>query len=151
MARRNAPLTRCLLDACMVLLGKASMTESCGSKMRPLQAGLRRCREGGRRSRYIFGGLDERDRAMMPDQSFEGGSSEGTVAAGFAPLEIRVDTVGSLVTPADRNGVYALKCGHGVVDDARLLGLSESMDCVGVMWKTARGVAALPTLAYREA
>lgn len=48
------------------------------------------------------------------------GSSSGSaagVAAGFAPMSLGTESDGSIVMPACRAGLYALKITRGTVDD----------------------------------
>lgn len=72
-----------------------------------------------------------------------GGSSTGSavaVAAGFSPLAMGTETVGSIVTPSTRAGLYALKLIHGSLDTTGVYALSEFFDCVGPMAKSAADV-----------
>ncbi|KAK4546801.1 hypothetical protein LTR36_001533 [Oleoguttula mirabilis] len=112
-AKRTAPLLQHLLDSGMILLGKANLTEFCGLKMKGHTPGWSPM-GGQTQSPYIYGGLEPGEKLI--GHSSAGGSSSGSasgVAAGFAPLSIGTECCGSLITPANRAGVYALKCGLG--------------------------------------
>ncbi|KAK5112081.1 hypothetical protein LTR85_011662 [Meristemomyces frigidus] len=140
-AKRTAPLIEHLLDMGMILLGKANLTEFCGLKMKGLTPGWSPM-GGQTQSPYIFGGL-EPDEKLIGHSSI-GGSSSGSasaVAAGFAPLSIGTECCGSLITPANRAGLYALKCGLGEVNAAGSFGYTDCLDCIGGMAKSAADLA----------
>lgn len=64
------------------------------------------------------------------------GSSTGSavaVASGFSTLAIGTDTIGSLITPANRAALYALKPTAGVVPMDGIFNLSKTFDAVGGM------------------
>lgn len=140
-AKRTAPLLQHLIDnQGMILLGKANLTEFCGLKMQPLQPGWSPA-GGQTQNPYVFGGLNEAEAGKMLPQSGPGGSSSGSgagVAAGFAPLSIGTECVGSVVTPSNRCGLYALKAANGEVDDSGGFAYTDCIDAVGIMAKSAR-------------
>lgn len=85
------------------------------------------------------------DRARTP-----GGSSSGSaagVAAGYAPLALGTQTVGSIVRPAAFCGIAAYKPTHGRVPADGVLPYAPSVDCVGLLGRDlewlARGAASL--------
>jgi amidase len=83
-----------------------------------------------------------------------GGSSTGSavsVAAGFAPLAIGTETIGSIVTPTGRAGLYALKPTVGDVDMGGILGISTAFDSTGPMAKSARDLLPLVELMLKTA
>lgn len=127
----------------MIVLAKANMTEFCGIKMKGLTPGWSPL-GGQTQSPYVVGGLAAND--VLLGNSSAGGSSSGSavgVAAGFAPLSLGTEAVGSVVTPANRAGLYALKCSQGSVDASGNFNFSDCVDCVGVMAKCASDVALL--------
>lgn len=78
-----------------------------------------------------------------------GGSSTGSavaVAAGFSPLSLGAETVGSIVTPTVRAGLYALKPTVGVQDATGMYRMTEFYDSPGPMGKCAADVLALSEL-----
>jgi amidase len=75
-----------------------------------------------------------------------GGSSTRSavgVSAGFAPLAIGTETIGSLVVPADRAAIYTLKPTLGMVSQEGLIPVSHLYDTAGPMTKCARDLALL--------
>lgn len=75
-----------------------------------------------------------------------GGSSTGSavaVAAGFSPLAMATETIGSIVTPSTRAGLYALKPTAGVQDTTGLYTTTDFFDSPGPMAKSAADVRVL--------
>jgi len=72
------------------------------------------------------------------------------VAAGFAPLSIGTETIGSIVTPTCRAGLYALKPTVGDVDMEGILGISTFFDSAGPMAKSARDLLPLVELMLKK-
>jgi aspartyl-tRNA(Asn)/glutamyl-tRNA(Gln) amidotransferase subunit A len=80
-----------------------------------------------------------------------GGSSSGSaaaVAAGVVPLALGTDTAGSVRIPAALCGVVGFKPSYDTLPADRVFPLSQSLDHVGVLTRTARDAAyALSVLA----
>ncbi len=75
-----------------------------------------------------------------------GGSSSGStvgVAAGFAPVSIGTETLGSIVQPASRAALYGLKASLGWTNTAGVLPGGSSFDCLGGLAKTPLDLANL--------
>jgi amidase len=68
-----------------------------------------------------------------------GGSSSGSavgISAGFVPLSLGTETGGSLVYPASKAGLYAMRPAHGSVSAKGVFRISRSFDAIGSMAKT---------------
>ncbi len=65
------------------------------------------------------------------------------MAAGFSPLAVGTETIGSIVTPANRAGLYALKPTVGVQDTRGLYTMTDFFDSPGPMAKCAEDVLLL--------
>lgn len=125
IAQQDAPVVRRLRQAGMVILGKAAMHEGAlgattdtpgfGRCMNPLRTG------------YTPGGSS--------------GGSGAAVAAGFAPLAIGTDTMGSVRLPAAYCGVVGLKPTAGLVGRSGVVPLSPRLDHVGVLARTLEAAA----------
>lgn len=92
-----------------------------------------------------FVGPIEKHESML-GFSNPGGSSVGSVmgvAAGFAPFSIGTDTIGSLITPGCRGGVYALKPTVGRINMTGVFGLSPFFDAAGPIAKCAEDIRTL--------
>ncbi|OAA42545.1 Amidase signature domain protein [Cordyceps fumosorosea ARSEF 2679] len=75
-----------------------------------------------------------------------GGSSSGScpgVAAGFAPVALGTDTNGSILTPATRHDVYAMKSTLGLISQDGICPISFDFDSAGPIARSARGIAIL--------
>lgn len=75
-----------------------------------------------------------------------GGSSTGSatgVSVGFAPFSIGADTNGSLIRPATRAALYAIKPTIGLVPQHGMFPLTRLMDSAGPMAKTVKDLANL--------
>jgi amidase len=76
-----------------------------------------------------------------------GGSSAGSavaVAAGFAPLALGTEAVGSVITPGNRAALYALKIAPGgEVSGDGVFGISTTFDGIGPMATSSADLAAL--------
>ncbi|UCI24824.1 amidase [Mesorhizobium sp. B2-8-5] len=72
-----------------------------------------------------------------------GGTSSGSaaaVAAGFCAAAIGTDTGGSNRSPAAATGLFGYKPSNGLIDTNGVMGIAPSLDCVGVLARSARDV-----------
>jgi amidase len=145
-ATRNAECIERLVQAGMIILGKANLTEASGMKSPSMTPGWSPA-GGQTQTPYVFPSNREGDKIL--GNSRPGGSSSGSamaVAAGFAPLALGTEAVGSLITPANRAALYGLKLPPGVSPNDGIFGISETFDGVGGMAKSADDLKMLTAL-----
>ncbi|KAF2094314.1 amidase family protein [Rhizodiscina lignyota] len=134
----NAVVTQRLVDAGLIIIGKASLSEWAYYKGENIPCGWNAV-SGQAHSPYIVGGVDPND--APGGQTSPGGSSAGSatsVAAGFAPLSIGSETCGSLTMPADRAALYTIKpttLDGGIVSGKGVIPISKNFDSTGPMTK----------------
>jgi len=76
----------------------------------------------------------------LPEHRIPGGSSSGSgvaVAAGLAPAALGSDTGGSVRIPASLNGVTGLKTTYGLISRHAAVPLSDTLDSIGFLARTA--------------
>ncbi|KAH8890367.1 amidase family protein [Thozetella sp. PMI_491] len=133
-ADKNAKIIDMLRDAGTIILAKASLSDMpsgwCGVS-------------GQGQSPYVDGGLKSDDNPTAGHTSPTGSSSGSAigVAAGFAPISIGAENCGSLVIPACRAALYAIKPTVGIVPDEGSISLSIHNDAMGPMAKNAKDIA----------
>ncbi|KAJ5926219.1 Amidase [Penicillium verrucosum] len=141
-ASKNGAITQRLIDAGMIILGKANMTEFAGMKMTMMMPGW--SAHGGQTLSPYVGKIEDNEKIL--GHSAPGGSSTGSavaVAAGFSPLAMATETIGSIVTPSTRAGLYALKSTIGAQNTTGLYTMTEFFDSPGPMAKSAADVRVL--------
>ncbi len=87
------------------------------------------------------------------------GSSSGSgaaVAAGFSPLALGTETNGSIICPAQVNGIVGFKPTHGLLSTAGIVPIAASQDTAGPMTRTVADAALMmdamvPGATYQEA
>ena len=139
-AMRDATVTKRLRDAGAVILGKANLTEFANILAIDMPAGYSSL--GGQvRNPYA----PEFDGRGIPLVS-PGGSSAGSavaVAAGLAAAAIGTETSGSLLSPANQNGVVTVKPTVGLISRAGIIPIAHSQDTAGPLTRTVRDAAIL--------
>ncbi|KAF7547640.1 hypothetical protein G7Z17_g7591 [Cylindrodendrum hubeiense] len=139
-ASKNGAITQRLIDAGLIILGKANMTEFAGMKMTMMMPGW--SAHGGQTLSPYVGKMEENEKLL--GHSAPGGSSTGSavaVASGFSPLAMATETIGSIVTPSTRAGLYSLKPTIGVQDTTGLYTMTDFFDSPGPMAKSAADVS----------
>ncbi|CAG5179210.1 uncharacterized protein ALTATR162_LOCUS9088 [Alternaria atra] len=141
--KKSATIVQRLIKRGMIIIGKSNLTEFCGLKNPSMPPGWSAV--GGQcQSPYVSRHIEKRK--LHWELSAPGGSSTGSavaVASGFSTLAIGTDTIGSLITPANRAALYALKPTAGVVPMDGIFNLSKTFDAVGGMAKSAKDLVAL--------
>ena len=87
-----------------------------------------------------------RSRTTTKTKKAPGGSSAGSavaVAAGLSPLALGTETIGSIITPASRAALYAIKPTVGVQDTKGMYTLTDFFDSPGPMAKCVADLRAL--------
>ncbi|KAK4067541.1 hypothetical protein Trihar35433_6101 [Trichoderma harzianum] len=141
--RKNAEIVDQLIDAGVIIIGKANLSE--WSWYRSNMASLGWSAVGGQtQSAYVRGGLREDD--SIGGHSSPGGSSTGSavaVAAGFSPISVGADTMGSLIMPSDRSALYTIKPTVKIVSQTGIIPITLELDSAGPMAKSALDLANL--------
>ncbi|KAL1859690.1 hypothetical protein VTK73DRAFT_7497 [Phialemonium thermophilum] len=141
-APRNSAIAQLLIDNGLIILGKTNMTEFAGLKTTMMSPGWSAVR-GQTISPYV--GQIEQGETLLGHSS-PGGSSTGSavaVAAGFSPLAMGTETVGSIITPASRAALYAIKPTVGLQNVDGLYTLSDFFDSPGPMSKCSQDTVIL--------
>lgn len=132
-ASRDAPVARQLRDAGAVILGKANLSEWSNFRdFGPLTDGWSG-RGGQTLNPHLSGG----------DVS---GSSSGpavAAAAGLTTVAVGTETDGSILSPAQKNGVVGMRPTFGLVDNQGVIPISTAIDTPGPMTRSVRDAAVL--------
>ncbi|KAI0430031.1 amidase signature enzyme [Xylaria sp. FL1042] len=124
-----------LIDAGMIILAKSNMTEFGGMKTLKIMPGW--SPHGGQTILPYMGPIKENERLLGHSARGSSTGSSVSVAAGFSPLAIGVETIGSIITPSTRAALYALKSTVGVQDCTGMYKMSDFYDSPGPMAKCA--------------
>ena len=139
-AQRDATIVRLLRAAGAVILGKTNLTEFANVLALDMPSGYSSL--GGQVKNPFAPQLDTAGVPIVPP----GGSSSGSavaVAAGFAAAAIGTETSGSLLSPANQNGVVTVKPTVGLISRAGIIPISHSQDTAGPLTRTVRDAAIL--------
>ncbi len=129
---RDAFLIERLREAGLILLGKTNLTEFANFVTLDMPNGY--SSQGGQVQNPHGKGLDV------------GGSSSGSaaaIAAGFAPLAVGTETSGSILHPANQNGIVGIKPTVGAVSRRGIVPISGSQDTAGPLASTVQDCALL--------
>lgn len=139
-AQRDATLVALLREAGAVILGKANLTEFANILAVGMPAGYSSL--GGQVRNPYCPELDENGIPLVPP----GGSSSGSavaVAAGYVAAAIGTETSGSLLSPANQNGIVTVKPTLGLISRAGIIPIAASQDTAGPMTRNVRDAAIL--------
>ncbi len=131
-APQDAGLVTRLRDAGLVILGKTNLSEWANWRSNRSTSGW-----SGR------GGLTRNPYALDRNAC---GSSSGTgasISANLAAIGIGTETDGSIVCPANANGLVGIKPTVGLVSRSGIIPISSSQDTAGPMCRSVRDAAAL--------
>jgi len=135
--RETAQVVQQCVDAGMILLGKANLSEFANWKQTGMTAGWS-ARGGQTESAYVQGGVNNDDGPVF-GHSNPCGSSTGSavgVSAGFAPISIGADYNGSLTNPAIRAALYTMRVTPGLVPEDGGFPFAKDRDSLGPMAKS---------------
>jgi amidase len=139
-ARQDATVVRLLREAGAVILGKANLTEFANIIAVDMPAGYSSL--GGQVKNPFAPQLDGRGVPIVGP----GGSSSGSavaVAAGLVAAAIGTETSGSLLSPANQNGLVTVKPTVGLISRAGIMPIAHSQDTAGPLVRTVRDAAIL--------
>jgi amidase len=147
-AQRDATVARLLREAGAVILGKANLTEFANILAVDMPSGYSSL--GGQVKNPFAPELDRNGIPIVQP----GGSSSGSavaVAAGLAAAAIGTETSGSLLSPANQNGIVTVKPTVGLISRAGIVPIAHSQDTAGPLVRTVRDAAILlNVLAQRD-
>lgn len=132
VTRRDAPLVAGLRAAGAIILGKANLSQWANF------------RDGKSNSGWSALGGQVRNPHMLDRNP--AGSSSGSAAgvtASLAAGAIGTETNGSIISPANVNGIVGFKPTVGLVSQQYIIPISPSQDTAGPMTKTVEGAAML--------
>lgn len=132
IATRDAFVVERLRAAGAVILGKANMTEWANFMARNMPSGY--SSRGGQV-------LNPYDPKLAP-----GGSSAGSgvaVSAGLCAVAVGTETSGSILNPANQNGIVGLKPTVGLVSRSGIIPICASQDTAGPMARRVSDAAVL--------
>ncbi|HEV3373625.1 MAG TPA: amidase family protein [Xanthobacteraceae bacterium] len=139
-AQRDATVVKLLRQAGAVILGKTNLTEFANILAIDMPSGYSSL--GGQVRNPYAPQLDDKGIPIISP----GGSSAGSavaVAAGLAAVAIGTETSGSLLVPANQNGVVTVKPTVGLISRAGIIPISHSQDTAGPLARTVRDAAIL--------
>jgi amidase len=139
-ANRDATITKLLREAGAVILGKANLTEFANILAIDMPSGYSSL--GGQVKNPYALALNARGVPIVQP----GGSSSGSavaVAAGLAAVAIGTETSGSLLSPANQNGVVTVKPTVGLISRAGVIPITHTQDTAGPLTRTVRDAAIL--------
>jgi amidase len=138
--KRDATLVGLLRQAGAVILGKTNLTEFANILAIGMPSGYSSL--GGQVRNAYVPMLDGKGVPIVSP----GGSSSGSavaVAAGFAAAAIGTETSGSLLSPANQNGVVTVKPTVGLISRSGIVPIAASQDTAGPLTRSVRDAAIL--------
>ena len=131
---KDAPMTKRLRDAGMVILGKTNLSEWANFRSNYSTAGW-----------TGIAGLTRNPYDLARTASGSSSGSGAAAAASLAAVTIGTETNGSVTSPANANGVVGLKPTVGLVSRTGIVPISHNQDTAGPMTRTVADNAALLT------
>jgi amidase len=129
---KDAMVARKLRDAGAVILGKTNLSEWANIRSSHSSSGW-----SGR------GGQTHNPYALDRNPSGSSSGSAVAVAANLCAIAIGTETDGSIVSPANNNGIVGIKPTLGLVSRAGIIPIAHSQDTAGPMARTVTDAAIL--------
>lgn len=134
-APRDAFIVTKLRDAGAVIIGKTNLSEWANFRSTRSTSGW-----------STRGGLTKNPHALDRNTSGSSAGSGAAMAAGFAALTIGTETDGSIVSPANANGIVGLKPTLGLLSRDGIVPIAHSQDTAGPMTQNVADAAVLLTV-----
>lgn len=131
---RDAPLAKGLREAGAVILGKTNLSQWANFRS-----------EGSLSGWSSLGGQVRNPHMLDRNPCGSSSGSGAAVAASLAAGAVGTETNGSIICPANVNGVVGFKPTVGLVAQAGVVPIAPSQDAAGPMTKTVRGAAMMLT------
>ncbi|KAK6078644.1 hypothetical protein SCUP515_09694 [Seiridium cupressi] len=144
-ACKHGAIVQELVDAGLIILAKGNMTEFAGMKSAEMMPGW--SASGGQTISPYVGPMMKDEKLL--GHSAPGGSSSGpavAIAAGFSPLAMGTETIGSILTPSVRAALYALKPTVGDQEATGMYRMTDFFDVPGPMGKCAADIISLSSI-----
>jgi amidase len=132
IAPRDSEVARCLREAGAILLGKTNLSEWANFRSSHASSGW-----SGR------GGQCRNPFALDRNPCGSSSGSGAATSASLAALSLGTETDGSIVCPANANGLVGVKPTVGLVSRSGIIPISRSQDTAGPMTRTVADAAAL--------
>ncbi|NWA01682.1 amidase family protein [Pseudomonas gingeri] len=129
-APRDAFIVARLREAGAIILGKTNMSEWSNFRGDDLPDGW-----SGR------GGQTHNPHKLDGEVCGSSSGSAAAVAAGFAPLSLGTETMGSIICPSSKNGVVGLKPSVGLLSRTGIVPASRELDSAGPITRSVRDAA----------
>ncbi|MHB1206553.1 MAG: amidase [Rhodospirillaceae bacterium] len=131
---KDSPMVKRLLDAGMVVLGKANLSEWANFRSNWSTSGW-----------TGVAGLTRNPYDLARTASGSSSGSGAAAASSLAAVTIGTETNGSVTSPANVNGIVGLKPTVGLVSRTGIVPISHNQDTAGPMTRTVADNAALLT------
>ncbi|KAI0505485.1 amidase signature enzyme [Xylaria bambusicola] len=148
IAPKSASIVAKLEKMGAIVLGKTNLNELCNFKGDANSNGWSALR-GQTQSAYIARRANETGLGQSDPCGSSTGSAVG-VSAGYAPLALGTESIGSIVMPGSRAGLYAFKPAFNVVNMDGVFKSSLELDVVGGLARSPRDLALLSQAALTE-
>lgn len=131
-ALKDAFLVKKLRDAGAIILGKTNLSEWSYFRDSRLPSGW-----SGR------GGQTKNPYLLKASPCGSSSGSAAAVATGFAPISVGTETDGSIICPAEKNGVVGIRPTLGFISRSGIIPISTAQDTAGPIAKNVRDATLL--------